>query len=122
MKSKISNVAGFLSSEGDAVIFTKYKGGYTPSSAQLYTKQQIRMNGVQNKIMGLLQPEKELFRFNKSDVQDLQVTYTPGGEIGKYKTSPAVTAVFKVGDVPYTLVWSAKTEEETKEFGKTFGE
>lgn len=121
-KSKINNVTGFLSDAGDTVLFTKYKGSYTPTGAKLYTKEQIRTNRLLGKIKGALQPEKELFRFNKQDVQDLQMTYSPGGEMMGYKTSPTAIAQFKVAGVEYLFTYAAKTEEESRELGKILGE
>lgn len=121
-KSKINSVEGFLHDEGDSIIFTKCKGGYKTSGARMVTKQELRAIKRQDKLLGMLQPEKELFRFNRADVQNLQMTYIPANVVAGHQTPPSAMAVFTANGTPYTLVFSASTEEQTKEFGQMLGD
>ena len=111
-KNKMSNIQGFLSAEGDSLFFTEYRGGYTDSARVYYTKEEIKTNRLIDSIIGIFQPEKELFRVSKNVITDLNIVkpdpVTAGG-----KTYYTVFATFTADGISYTLTFSPTTEEET---------
>ena len=118
-KSKISSVSGFLSNEGDFLIYTKYKKGYDENSFGLHTKQEIATNRIIDSIMGMLRPEKELFRINKKDITDLNVTkldpVTTGG-----KTYYSAYATFRANGVDYSMTHASGSAEKADQLGAMF--
>ena len=118
-QSKFKSVPGFLSVEGEFLIFTKYREGYEDPHKVLYTKQELKTNRFLDSIMGKLRPEKELFRVNKSEIVDLDITKMDPIKTGG-KTYYTVYATFKFNNVDYALTHSPKTQEETDKLAVMF--
>ena len=111
-ETKMKSVYGFLSTEGDTVIFTKYRDGYEDHANVLFTKQELKTNRFLDKMIGKASPEKEMFRIEKGDMTDFSVMVmdpvTAGG-----KTYYAAYATFKVAGKDYALTYNPNTQEET---------
>ncbi len=111
-KTKITRIEGFLSDEGDSLIFTKYKGGYKDDTKVLFTKGELKFNRFLDSTMGKLQPEKEMFRISKKAITELNIMKidptTTGG-----RTYYSVYATFKNNNVDYSLTHVSGSQEET---------
>ena len=116
-KSKIKSIFGFLSDEGNILIFTKYRDGYEDPSKVLFKKQELKTNRMLDKLIGKIKPEEELFRVNKNDINELNVMkmdpVTTGG-----KTYYAVYATFKSNGVDYALTHNPNLAEDTDQLGE----
>jgi len=113
-KSKIKSISGFLSVEGDFLIFTKYRDGYEDHSKVLFKKQELKTNRMLDKLVGKLKPEEELFRVNKNDMNDLNVMKMDPVKAGG-RTYYAAYATFKSSGVDYALTYNPNTAEETEQ-------
>ena len=118
-KSKIKSVPGFLSDEGDFLIFTKYRDGYEDPSKVLFKKQELKTNRMIDKFVGKLKPEEELFRVNKNEITDLNVMKMDPTTVGG-KTYYSVYATFKSNGEDYALTHTPNSAEETDKLGAMF--
>ena len=118
-KSKIKSISGFLSVEGDNILFTKYRDGYNDPTKVLYTKDELKMNRLFDKIIGKLKPEKELFRVKKEELKELNITKMDPMSVGG-KTYYTVYATFNALGESYSLTHSPKSQDETDKLGEIF--
>ena len=110
-KSKISNIRGFLSKDGDLLIFTKYRGGYQEHSKASHFKDEYKINRMIDQLMGMFRPEKELFNINKSNMTNLGIAkLDPVTTTGKKYYS--VNATFKCEGINYTLTHTTRSSIE----------
>ena len=119
-KNIMSVITGFLSEENGTIIFTKNKGGYHESSAALLTKEQIATNRLINKFVGVIQPEKELFRFSKSDIIKVENTPVDSTEYGGKKYYTRLIKVETEGG-SYEFQYGTTQEESLRNFDEIFG-
>ena len=118
-KSKIQSISGFLSDEGGALIFTKYRDGYTDHGKVLYTKQELKTNRMIDGLIGKMKPEKELFRVNKSGLSNLNIMKMEPVTING-TTYYSVYATFKADGVDYAITHSCNSAEETGQLDEIF--
>ena len=115
-KTKIKSFNGFLSDEGDILIFTKYRDGYEEHGKVLYTKQELKANRMFDKIIGKVKPEEELLRVDKKDLVDLSIMKMDPVTIAG-KTYYSAYATFKVNGEEYSFTHNPGTAEETDQLG-----
>ena len=119
-KSKMKHIRGFLSEEGGYIIFTKYKQGHDEHIQGYMTKQEFAQKRLMNKIVGVLMPEKELWRVNKNDITVLSVAEPNETEYGGIQYY-SVYATFEVGGVEYMLSHGTNSSEEINQLSKILG-
>jgi len=118
-KSKIKSISGFLSDEGDFLIFTKYRDGYEDHGKVLYTKAELKTARMFDKIIGKVKPEEEMFRVNKNDMTDLSITKMDPVRVGG-QTYYSVYATFKANGQGYDITHTPKSMEETDQLDTIF--
>lgn len=101
-KSKITAVPGFLTDLGDGFTFTRYRKRHQETH-RVMTKGQYQSNLITDKLVGFLFPEKVMFQFTKTQLEDLTFTHYDATDYGKYSTSSTTTVEFTANGKKYQI-------------------